>query len=92
MDSSTYGPISLLLVCQKTVKISSMSPIGARQHTELLKKSLLVYAAVPATNFPAFARRAETPLTVNGSGSGIPSVSLTPSTSTSTAEGGAIVM
>lgn len=57
--------------------------------TGLLNWSLFVVAAVPATNLPAFARLADTPLTVNGSGSVIPSVSLIPSTSI--AEGGAMI-
>ena len=55
-----------------------------------LKWSLEANAAVPAINLPAFARRAKTPLTDNGLGSGMPSVSLTPSTST--AEGGDIIV
>jgi hypothetical protein len=62
-----------------------------RVPTELLKKSLLVYAAVPATNLPAFARLDATPLTVKGSGSTIASVSVTASMSIEIAEGGAMV-
>ena len=54
-----------------------------------MKKSLLVNAAVPATSFPAFALLAETPLTVNGSGNTIASVSITPSISI--AVGGAMI-
>jgi hypothetical protein len=56
-----------------------------------LKKSLLVYAAVPATNFPVFARLEVTPLTVNGSGRTMASVSETPSMSIEMAEGGAMI-
>jgi hypothetical protein len=65
--------------------------LGAKELTELLKKSLLVYAAVPATNLPDFARLAGTPLTVKGSGSTIASVSVTPSISIEIAEGGAMI-
>jgi len=56
-----------------------------------LKKSLLVYAAVPATSFPAFARLEVTPLTVSGSGRTSASVSVTLSMSYEIAEGGAMI-
>ncbi len=59
--------------------------------TELLKKSLLVNAAVPATSFPAFARLEATPLTVSGSGRTSASVSVTLSMSYEIAEGGAMI-
>jgi len=49
--------------------------------TWLLKWSLDVNAAVPATNFPAFMRLADTPLIVKGSGSTMACVSVTPSMS-----------
>jgi len=47
--------------------------------TACLKKSLLVYAAVPAISFPDFERRVATVSTVNGSGMRIASVSVTAS-------------
>ena len=50
-----------------------------------------MYAAVPATNLPAFARLDATLLTVKGSGSTIASVSVTPSISIEIAEGGAMI-
>ena len=50
-----------------------------------------MYAAVPATNLPAFARLDATLLTVKGSGSTIASVSVTPSMSIEIAEGGAMI-
>jgi hypothetical protein len=50
-----------------------------------------VYAAVPATSFPAFALLEATPLTVKGSGSTIASASVTASMSYEIAEGGAII-
>lgn len=56
--------------------------------TSLLNWSLDAKAAVPAANFPAFVRLADTPLMVKGSGSTMACVSVTPSMSI--AEGGAI--
>jgi hypothetical protein len=50
-----------------------------------------VYAAVPATNLPAFARLEATPLTVKGLGSTMASVSVTTLMSYETAEGGAMI-
>ena len=84
----TCGPIFSLWAFRGSAKVSRRFIERATQLTGLLKKSLLVYAAVPATNLPAFSLRAATPLIVNGLGSTVASVSLT--VSISIAEGGAI--
>ena len=56
-----------------------------------MKKSLLVYAAVPATSLPDFDLLDVTPRTVNGSGSTMASVSVTASIAIGIAEGGAMI-
>jgi hypothetical protein len=70
----------------------SVECLNSRCHTGLLNISLLHAAATPVGILAVFALHAGMPLTVKGSGTVMPVVSVTPTTSTSRGAGGLIVI